>query len=267
MTIFADEFNVLAGQGTVFADDFNIVTPGTSVIPGKPAALDVFPGDQSMRLSWLPPSDIGGSAITKYQLSVVSAGSPIVTTTYAADVRTTTVTGLTNGVVYSFTLSAWNTAGQGPGLSVQGTPAAATITPGPVRNLVAAAVSSTEVALSWQAPTTGSAPTSYAISSAPAMPDGEIDTGSSGTTYRARSLLPDTSYVFTITPIANGARGVPVSSAPVRTFVLGPGETPPPAPLPLPNFYAFPQPDRVEDVRVFRPGNFGKTIDEVPKGE
>ena len=65
--------------------------------------------------SWSPPADTGGSAITQYRLLAFrpdqsAAGYCQV----PASSTTCTVTGLTNGTVYTLKVRAWNSVGYGP---------------------------------------------------------------------------------------------------------------------------------------------------------
>ena len=108
---------------------------------------------------------------------------------------------------------------------------------------------------------TGSPPTSYIISAVPTIP--LITLAPTETNRSVTGLTPDTSYTFTVQPenlFGDGATAdVVVETDPV--FV------PPPVVLPVPNMYAFPQPTASQPPRVFRPANFGKTIEEVPEGD
>jgi hypothetical protein len=67
-------------------------------------------------VSWTAPTNTGGSAITKYTVTpyVGSTAQTPVTVTGSPPATTTTVSGLTNGTSYTFTVSATNTTGTGP---------------------------------------------------------------------------------------------------------------------------------------------------------
>jgi hypothetical protein len=78
-------------------------------VPGAPTAVTAAAGDGSATVSFSAPADIGDSPITGYTvtsspggLTASGASSPI------------TVTGLTNGTAYTFTVVATNGAGNGP---------------------------------------------------------------------------------------------------------------------------------------------------------
>lgn len=98
-----------------FAADINATITTGQFVPLLPLNLAVSVDDESVDLSWSPPSSDGGSAITDYiiEYKLTSSG---VWSTFADGVTTdasTTVTGLTNDIGYDFRVSAVNVIGQG----------------------------------------------------------------------------------------------------------------------------------------------------------
>jgi hypothetical protein len=85
-------------------------TDGTSVtlvtVPGPPSGVSAIPGDRQALVSWTAPASDGGSPITKYTV-FSSPGGVTVTTTGTSAI----VSGLTNATVYTFTVTATNSAG------------------------------------------------------------------------------------------------------------------------------------------------------------
>ncbi|MGB2521255.1 Ig-like domain-containing protein [Shewanella algae] len=87
-----------------------------AVVPGAPTSVNAVASDASATVSFSAPASTGGAAISGYTvtsspggLTASGAGSPL------------TVSGLSNGTDYSFTVSASNTAGTGPASSPSNT--------------------------------------------------------------------------------------------------------------------------------------------------
>ncbi|MCM2526949.1 Ig-like domain-containing protein [Shewanella algae] len=87
-----------------------------AVVPGAPTSVSAVASDASATVSFSAPASTGGAAISSYTvtsspggLTASGAGSPL------------TVSGLSNGTGYSFTVSASNTAGTGPASSPSNT--------------------------------------------------------------------------------------------------------------------------------------------------
>jgi hypothetical protein len=82
-----------------------------SLPPGAPANVSAVAGNGSATVTWDPPASDGGSPITQYSVTSDPASS-----TEVVDGSTTTVevTGLTNGVSYTFRVRASNAVGDGP---------------------------------------------------------------------------------------------------------------------------------------------------------
>ncbi len=169
--------------------------------PDPPAAPSVTAGAGagSVDVSWLPPAD-GGSAITGYTVTSAPDGK---TCTAVAPTTSCTVTGLTDGAGYTFTLTATNALGTSDSSN-----ASAQATPGdpPAKPAAPTAVPANGSAtVSWTAPDPGtSAIVSYRVVAAPG---GAVCVAAApATSCTVSGLTNGTGYTFTVT--ATNATGV-----------------------------------------------------------
>jgi len=78
--------------------------------PSAPMTVSATPGDTQVQLSWNPPADDGGAVIEGYDVQIFPRGGANIN----VDGTTATITGLTNGYGYYFTVTARNEAGDSP---------------------------------------------------------------------------------------------------------------------------------------------------------
>ena len=107
----------------------DLMTPATTV-PAAPTAVTATAGDGAATVSWTPPANDGGLAITGYLVTVVNSSGATVGAARSAGANATSlvVSGLSNGLAYRFRVQAQNSAGTGPSsaLSNAVTPVSAT---------------------------------------------------------------------------------------------------------------------------------------------
>lgn len=83
------------------------------VTAGKPSITSVSFGDSSVTVAFVAPSFLGGDSIDGYQL-IGTSGSGTVIKPDCGVTSPCTITGLTNGTSYTFTVATINAAGIGP---------------------------------------------------------------------------------------------------------------------------------------------------------
>jgi Fibronectin type III domain len=195
---------------TLSADSTNAVvsiTNGTSTVtaPGAPTAVTATAGDRSAAVFWASPVFDGGAQVTGYSVTATPGGRTATT----AGATTTTVTGLSNGTAYSFTVTATNGIGTSQA-STPGTP----VTPSPSNpsrpSTVTATAGDAAASVSWMAPVSdgGSPVTGYTVN---ATPGGRTAATTGATTATVTGLTNGTAYTFTVS--ATNAVGTSPASA------------------------------------------------------
>jgi peptidoglycan/xylan/chitin deacetylase (PgdA/CDA1 family) len=89
------------------------VTPRAPTAPGTPTGLAGTAGNQSVALNWTAPSSDGGSAITGYRITPYIGSTAQTAINTGSTGTSRTITGLTNGTAYTFTVAATNAVGTG----------------------------------------------------------------------------------------------------------------------------------------------------------
>jgi serine protease len=79
--------------------------------PGPPRSVTATAGSGSATVHWLPPSANGGRPVTGYVVTTVGGGP---TSHARAGSSSATLTGLTDGTSYAFTVTAVNVLGSSP---------------------------------------------------------------------------------------------------------------------------------------------------------
>ncbi len=202
------------GNGTCFGSSFPFSDRVNFTVKGAPTApsrLLTSAGNAQATVSWTAPTTDNGSAITSY------------TVTSSPDSRTCrtsglicTVTGLTNGTSYTFTVTATNFYGSGPP-SAPSAPVVPKDRPSPPTGVTATA-SSGQVAVSWQAAADNGAPVmTYLVTS---TPESRTCVTSGTLSCTVTGLTNGTPYTFVVTA-TNSAGTSDASSASSAVVPLG----------------------------------------------
>jgi hypothetical protein len=185
------------------------------VVPGTPTAVKATAGLGSATVEWTAPS--GGSEPTSYLVTGYVGGVAKVTKTLsgAPPATATTLTGLTSGSSYTFTVKASNQAGAGtesqPSNAV--TPSAASVPGAPAG--VGAVAGNGDATVTWAAPAGdgGSTITGYKV--IPVEGSQELvatNAGAGTTSVTVSGLANGTNYSFKVAAV-NGAGQGPASAA------------------------------------------------------
>jgi len=172
------------------------ITPAT--VPGAPAAATATAGNAQATVSFTAPASNGGSAVTGYTVTSNPAGG--VDSNAGSPGLSHVITGLTNGVAYTFSVTASNAIGTGaPSASTNSvTPTAATVPGAPTSATAIAGNAQATVTFTAPASNGGSAIVGYTVLSSP---PGGVDTnaGTTGLSHVITGLTNGTPYTFTVT--------------------------------------------------------------------
>ena len=186
--------------------------PAPASPPGAPTGVSAAPGNAQATVTWTPPTDTGTYPIDGYIVRAQPGGQTCSTAT-----TTCTVTGLTNGTAYAFTVTASSAAGQGAA-SVPSAPVTPRTVPGSP-TAVTASPGIEQATLTWSPPTDdgGSPITGYRVTTVPASAGCQT----LATTCTITSLTAGQEYAVTV--VAVNAAG---ESAPSQPVTVTPRERP-----------------------------------------
>ena len=105
------------GANTPWGMTAVVLKSASASAPSAPTGVSATAGNGSATVSWTAPSN-GGSPITSYTITpyIGSTAQPATTLTGSPPATSTPITGLTNGTTYTFTVTATNAIGTGPGV-------------------------------------------------------------------------------------------------------------------------------------------------------
>ncbi|MFN7150632.1 MAG: fibronectin type III domain-containing protein, partial [Microthrixaceae bacterium] len=206
-----------AGSSAASAPSPAITVPAEAPSPVRNASA--VRGNQSAAVDWDAPAHTHGAPVTGY---TVTAGPGEQQVSVEPGVTQTTVPGLTNGVAYTFTITAANTAGTSEGVT------AGPVTPAGLPQTVAsvtATASDRSAAIVWEPADGNGAPvTGHKVT---ATPGGQhVTVGPDATQATVPGLTNGVAYAFVVT--ATNSVGSSAPSAPSASV------TPAGAPLAVP---------------------------------
>jgi hypothetical protein len=241
------------GKGTVSTAS-NAVAPQAPTPPSAPTGVTSSPASRQALVSWTTPAN-NGNPITSYTVTPYVGGTAQATTQVNnASATSATITGLTNGTAYTFTVAATNSLGTGSASSQTSsiTPADTVFDFGTPTTIDSGDTSSVELGVKFTSDTTGTVTgvrfykastntgthvgglwTSSGILLASATFANETASGwqtvlfsspvtvSPGTTYVAGYLAPNGHYSFTANGLSSGADNAPLHAVPNGTSANG----------------------------------------------
>jgi alpha-tubulin suppressor-like RCC1 family protein len=196
------------------------VTPASGP-PDAPTDVVAVAASTSATISWAPPVNTGGVALTSYTVTASPGGKK---KTVSAPLTSATITGLTNGTAYTFTVVAKNAANQfspASALSAAVTPLGLPSAPA----APAATAYNAAAVVTWAAPasTGGTSITGYVVE----VFKGTVSTGTIAvagptTTARITGLTNGSNYRFTVRAVnvvgTGAASGKSVAVKPLATL-------------------------------------------------
>ncbi|MFJ2030381.1 fibronectin type III domain-containing protein [Streptosporangium sp. NPDC087985] len=227
----------MPARATVAAVNVTVVTQGLSAAatytytsaPGTPTVPTAVAGTTSATVSWTAPAS-NGSTITGYVVTPSIGGVAQTPVAFDASATSRTLTGLTAGSSYTFTVAAVNAIGTGAA-----SPASTAVVPYNVPGrpgITAATAGTTSAVLTWTAPASnGSTITGYVVTpfiGGVAQPTQTFN--GTATTRSVTGLTPGTSYTFTVAAVnaaGPGQASLPSSAvvpntSPAFTFAAPP---------------------------------------------
>ena len=186
-------------------------------VPGAPAGVSATAGDKSAKVTWSAPAT-GGSPIVSYTITpyIGSTAQTPTQVTGSPPATSATVSGLTDGTAYTFTVTATNGVGTGAASapSNQVTPAAPAAPGAP--SGVTATAGNQSATVRWSAPADGGSPiTSYTVTpylAGVAQAATQVTGSPPATTATVTGLANGSAYTFTVAA-TNAAGTGPASSA------------------------------------------------------
>ena len=198
------------GENCEINGGWTLAISGAVGSPGAPTGVTATAGNGQATVTWVAPASNGGSPITGYTVTAAPGGQTCSTT----GALSCTVTGLTNGTSYTFTVVATNSVGAGSA-SAASSPVVPVGSPGAPTGVTATAGNG-QATVTWVAPASngGSPITGYTVTAAPG---GQTCSTTGALSCTVTGLTNGTSYTFTV--VATNSVGSSGASAPSASTV------------------------------------------------
>ncbi|TVY07500.1 polysaccharide lyase family 7 protein [Paenibacillus cremeus] len=214
-TFYSKESQASTYPGTSPYPELRIVTSSAPSAPGAPTGLNGTAGSGQVTLSWTAPA---GSTVTSYNVKRSTGDGAY--TVVASNLTSLTYTdkGLTNGVAYTYVVSAVNGIGEGANsTSVTSTPTPPATVPSAPTGLTAVGGSS-RISLSWQQVDDA---TSYSIWRSTVNGSGYVQVGTTSVaSYSDLTVINSIPYYYVVQAV--NEVGASVNSAQVSAIAVVP---------------------------------------------
>ena len=202
-----------ASGNSVASAASSAVTPFT--IPGAPTSPVATAGNAQASIAFTAPVSNGGSIITSYTATSNPEGRT--GTLNQAGSGTITVTGLTNGTAYTFTVVATNAAGNSSASTASSAVTPFTVPGAPTSPVATLGNAQASVAFTAPASNGGSTITGYTVTSSP----GNFTSTGASSPRVVTGLTNGTAYTFTVVATnAAGNSSASTASAAVTPFTV-----------------------------------------------
>jgi len=184
----------------------NVIAP---TLPGQPTGVNAAAGNGQVGLSWTAPTSTGGASITGYSVTPYSGGIAQTSVPTMSAGPSFTVSSLSNGTTYTFTVAAINSVGTGPASAPSNPVIPNASVPGQPTGLGASA-GNAQVSITWTTPSTngGAAITSYSLTPyVGSTSQTAIQTGSASPSVTVTGLVNGTTYTFTVAATNSAGTG------------------------------------------------------------
>jgi predicted phage tail protein len=176
-------------------------------LPSAPKNLTAVAGNRNVTLTWEPPADNGGAAVTNYTIYYGTSSGNYTNNITVGNITSYTITGLINGQRYYFAVSAFNAVGESEKSNeVSAVPCTVPSAP---QNLTAVAGNG-NVTLTWEPPAdNGGMPiTGYRIYYGTSAGNYTVNiTVGNVTAYTITNLTNGQKYYFSVSAINGGGEG------------------------------------------------------------
>jgi hypothetical protein len=204
-----------SSSSSTYLDDTWSYGPVPPVAPTAPTIGTASRGNAQATVSFNPPANNGGAPVNNYTVTATDQTTPANGgETATGPASPITVTGLTNGDSYTFTVTATNSAGTGPPSAVSNAVVPATVPDAPTIGTATAGNAQATVSFNPPANNGGAAVSSYRVTATDETTAAKGETASGpASPITVTGLTNGDSYTFTVTATNSAGTGTPSAAS------------------------------------------------------